>query len=633
MSKFAPIIHQFVLFLFLCSGFNVAGQGTGSFNTNITFMGAQRQLSCYVPTNYTPTTPVALMVGLHGLGDNSVNYRNAWTGANAFQTNIPNTILICPDGGSDPQKDFYAPAGDEAIIEECIKYARMHYNIDTTEIILQGFSLGGRSALRYGLQHTGIFKGLLLHTPAVQGVKEAVETYANGGLYNYANAPATPIYITHGSTDVLYTAPVDSTYEQLVRNNAKVRLLRFTGGHTVPPFVQQAFGAFFEQPAQVAHDVNLVRVSVPARSCTTSVAAKVLLQNTGAEPVTSIHLKYGAGTASHSYTWSGNLLPFAHAEIELPAFTQATAGQYTLTVAADTLNGTTPDEVTTNNNSSAIFRITTTATALPLEERFDNANYENSWLLKRSGDFLMPLSYDDDLHALFSFNSIFVFDNSERREEILSPVLDVTNTSQLFASFDVAYNYTRFTAALSGIDTVFADTLQVMISNDCGQTFQTVYSKGGTTLATYPQPITDPSSLNAYELNPAQSNWRREQVNLSSFLSTDQVIIKFSYKSALGGAILLDNITFNQTGTGIKEAFIPQVSLSPNPATDQVTILSGDDKIKVLKIYDLAGRMITTIPAGSNTLQVPVATLENGVYLFEVQTARGKTGKKVVIQH
>jgi predicted esterase len=207
-------------------------QTTGSFNETITFMSASRTLSCYVPPSYNPAVPMKLMIGLHGLGDNSSNYRNALVNSLGFAAAVPNTILVCPDGGSDPNSDFYVPAGDEEIIQASIDFARAGYNIDTTNIILQGFSLGGRSALVYGLGHTDQFKGLLLNTPAIQGVKEAITQFASGGLYDYAQAPQIPIYITHGNTDEVYTAPIDSTYEQLARNDGKQKLVRFNGGHT-----------------------------------------------------------------------------------------------------------------------------------------------------------------------------------------------------------------------------------------------------------------------------------------------------------------------------------------------------------------------------------------------------------------
>jgi enterochelin esterase-like enzyme len=333
----------------LLCGYGTFAQQTGSFNQDITFMGVQRQLSCYVPTNYNAANPTKLIIGLHGLGDNSIGYRNALVNSLGFATAVPNTILICPDGGGDPLSDFYAPVGDEAIIEESIAFAKANYNIDTAEIVLQGFSLGGRSALRYGLQHTDEFKGLLLTTPAIQGVKEAVQQFATGGMYDYDQASQIPIYITHGNADELYGSPIDSLCEQLVRHDGAFKLYRFNGAHTVPPFAQiQDFNAFFEQPQATGKDVRVAKVVVAPRSCSTNVSAKVLVQNTGTTPLTSVGLTYNwNGTLQH-YTWNGTLASQSHTEISLPAFT-ATQGNHSLEVLADTLNGSMIDTIVANN--------------------------------------------------------------------------------------------------------------------------------------------------------------------------------------------------------------------------------------------------------------------------------------------
>src|SRR5690606_21090182 len=100
------------------------GQQTGSFNDTISFAGQQRALSVFVSQSYDPNVPARLMIGLHGAGDSSVNYRNALVDALDFEAAMPNTILICPDGGDDLASDFHAPIGDEAIIDEAIAYAK-----------------------------------------------------------------------------------------------------------------------------------------------------------------------------------------------------------------------------------------------------------------------------------------------------------------------------------------------------------------------------------------------------------------------------------------------------------------------------------------------------------------------------
>jgi len=146
---------------------------TGSFDTTISFLGSTRKLSCFVPTNYTAANKYRLLVCLHGLGDNSANYRNSLISGLGWSTSFPNTIFICPEAAT-TTSDFYSPAGGEAIVQKCIDLGMANYHIDSSDVILQGFSLGGRAALRYGLDNYKKFKGLLLNTPAIQGVKNAL---------------------------------------------------------------------------------------------------------------------------------------------------------------------------------------------------------------------------------------------------------------------------------------------------------------------------------------------------------------------------------------------------------------------------------------------------------------------------
>ena len=633
MKRLTTLFKRSAIIPLLLTGHLLLAQTTGSFNQDITFMGNTRRLSCYVPPGYNPSVPARLMIGLHGLGDNSSSYRNALVNSLGFAAAVPNTILICPDGGTDPNSDFYIPAGDEAVIEASISFARSNYNIDTTHIVLQGFSLGGRSALRYGLQHTGTFKGLLLNTPAVQGVKEAVNQWSTGGLYDYAQAPQIPIYITHGTTDETYAGPIDSTYEQLVRNNGMLKLVRFNGGHTVPAWASmQEFSTFFDQPAVAGADAQAVKVIVAPRSCNTAVPTKVLVQNKGANTLSSIGVSYDWNGTPQHYTWTGTLPSFAHTEISLPVFT-ATAGNHNLEVAIDTLNGS-PDTISTNNSASADFRITTTPSSLPLREFFNDASYSDRWLTQPSGDLILPWSFDEDSLNIGSLNTIFIFDNSNRREEILSPVLNLSSLSNPYVAFDLAYNYTHFTADFLGVDTVFADTLEVMVSTDCGATYQSVYKKAGAALATFAQPITNPTSVNAYFLTPADTNWRRELVDLSPYASSTDAVVKFSYISALGGIIFLDKIYFENAQTGIAEIGQPQVQLYPNPAKDQVQLSSGNAILEAVSVTDISGRRLLLIEGQQKqTLTVTTTNLPDGIYLFEVMTSKGKLTRKVMVQH
>jgi len=608
-------------------------QSTGSFNHTIVFMGESRTLACYVPTDYDPDNSYNLIVALHGLGDLGTSYRNAIVGPLGFAASHPNTILVCPDGGSDALSDFYTPVGDEAIIQSSIDFAREQYNIDTANIVLQGFSLGGARALQYGLEHTHQFKGLLLNTPAIQGVKDAVTQFADGGLYNYEHAAEIPVYITHGADDVLYTAPIDSMYEQLVRNNSAVKLARFTGmGHTVPALSEiEEYKELFEEWTPDEYDAALVKVNIAARTCGTTTVPSVLVQNKGSEALTSIRFTYNDGTNNYAYTWNGTLAPLEHADINLPAVSTV-AGNHDLNVGLDTLNLSTLDEISGNNAATAPFRLVTEPKSLPYTTDFADESYDEDWLLQPSGDYLLPWSWDEETESIITANTIFIFNNAGRKEEILSPVLDLSSLSSPFVTFDVAYAYTQYSAAVFGVDTVFADTLEVLISTDCGETYESIYKKGGEDLLTYATPVTDPLNFDAQFVVPEDGDWRKETIDLSPWATSEHAVVKFSLTSALGGLTLLDNIAFVNEATATTELSVSaDISVYPNPATDQVTVTTGQAIIKEVTIVDMAGRVLIHQKADAPNASLNATGLSSGTYLLLVETDKGKGIQRLVI--
>lgn len=621
--------------------FGANAQQTGSFNKTITFKGEQRILSFFVPADYDSTRPYKLMVSLHGMGDNSTNMRNALSSGTSFITYIPNTILVCPDGGNDQFRSFNLPAGDEEIIQVSIDETKADYNIDTNNIILEGFSLGGRSALQYGLAHPDKFKGLLLHTPAIQGVKDAL-TGTSLGKFNYANASKIPVYITHGADDVNYTAPIDTAYEQLILNNGIVRLYRFAGmGHTVPSFQRtQNFLPFLDQPSFNDDDLDIVKLTTPSRTCNSQVSGTVLVRNLGKNNISTIEFEYKLNNGNPAvYTWNGTLAPFNHALIQLPAVA-STVGNNTLEVNVKTLNGSVQDTVITNNRKTYAYSYVSQGVSLPVNEGFDGQNFPpDGWLLQRSGDVFLPWIREtglkkDSLASMVTFNSIFIFDNAGRREEILSPVLDLTTVNDPSVRFDVAFNYVKYTPPYFADTTVFADTLQVFISTDCGRTFTSLYKKGGKDLATFDTAITNPLSLTSIDFDARPENWRTEQISLANFKNSKEAIIKFSYISGMGGLVAVDNVSFS-TFSGIEENKPATFKLFPNPAADKVNLVSGNESIQKVNIIDISGRNVFTIvnKSGFNKeISVNTSSLKDGFYFFEVFTSKGISTRKVLIK-
>ena len=605
------------------------GQQTGSFTEMLTFNGESRILSYYVPADYDSTASYQLLVGLHGLGDNSTSYRNALINSRDWKQHFPNTIFIFPDGGTDPNSDYYAPSGDEGFIAEAIDHAVDNYSINNDRIILQGFSLGGRSALKYGLAHPQVFYGLLLNTPALQGVADAMnDTLAAAGpAFQYQNADQLPIYIINGGEDYIYLSSIREAFEQLVRNDGKVWHRVIPGmAHTFPQFSEMNNVLdFFADPALAPVDAGLVEVNAPQRSCNPELDATLLFRNTGASPLTAVDFSYTVAGQTKTFQWTGQLDSYEHAEVSLPA-DALPYGDHQLQVSISDLNGTVADTVQENNTASTAFIFAEEGQPLPLMESFEGATFPPAdWVIEPSGN-VSPWDFDtetasDGQNSVYSFNTILLFYNIGAREEILTPLLDLTTAQNPQLQFDIAYNYHKYTPPYL-IDTfLFADTLEVAISTDCGATFNMLFKEGGEDLSTFDEPLLNVLNIPAAFITPDSSDWETITIELDDYASAENAIIRFTYISAQGGSIYMDKVVV-EGGTSLQEQPENRFALKtfPNPTTGMVTVRANGVNVQQVNVYDLSGKKVFTqqISGASNTsIPLNLHSLQSGSYILE----------------
>jgi len=619
----------------------ISAQHTGSYDSTITFLNESRVLSFYVPQNYSPDSSYRLMVCLHGQGDNGTAYRNALINSLNWDDNFPNTIIVCPDGGSDASSDFYTPAGDQDILDSSIAIAQSVYSVDEENIILQGFSLGGRVALYHALSNTGIFKALLLNTPAIQGVKDALRPSSEGG-YDYSAVGSLPVYITHGGSDITYEAPIDSTVELLMLQDASLRFKRISGvGHTIPPFAQMSdVLTFFDTPSFNGADLDVARFHVPLRSCeTSSQNLNVLVRNTGTEEISGATFEYTVNNgAPQTFNWSGALLPFQHATVNLPAVSWGPAGNQDVEVSVSTLNGTAADVTPGNNSQTSSVQFSASGVVLPFVEGFEGSVFPPAgWLQEFAGDFYSPWDSDGEVFqsgtaSIFAFNNILIFDNSGRSENLITPALDLSGAADPILTFDLSFNYLRYTPPYFTQDVDFTDTLEVAVSTDCGATWETLYSKFGAELSTFSQPIINPLSIVEGFTNPGASNWRKDTINLLAYVGNSETLIRFGYISGLGGSLNIDNVEVISDQTGLYDPEDELITIYPNPAAVSVQLNAGNERIASVDISDLSGKLIQHFSlSNSITAQLDVSGLNDGIYLLRVNTEKGITTKKLIV--
>lgn len=127
------------------------------------------------------------------------------------------------------------------------------------------------------------------------------------------------------------------------------------------------------------------------------------------------------------------------------------------------------------------------------------------------------------------FNN-YDWDAQGRRDEFRTLRFDAVGYQTLNLQFDVAYQ------PYGG---QYQDSLQVLVSIDCGNTFNQIYLKGGSVLSTV-------SGNNTTAFTPTAAQWRTETVNLNSY-SGNSIILAFKNIGRFGNNLYLDNISLIAT--------------------------------------------------------------------------------------
>jgi hypothetical protein len=211
------------------------------------------------------------------------------------------------------------------------------------------------------------------------------------------------------------------------------------------------------------------------------------------------------------------------------------------------------------------------------------------------------------------------FDNPNAPVNLITPNYDLNNVTGAQLSFKYAY-------AQKGNS---VDELSVYVSTNCGQTWTNMYTLAGSGMATSPLPV------NIAPYVPLSSDFKTQLISLAPYQGNTDVHFRFEFTSDPGGAgnnFYLDDI--NVSGiVGLRELYDPKgLELFPNPAKTSFTIRASF-LIRYISITDILGKQIETFE-GSNVREqtVSLSHLSKGIYLVKIDSDKGSSFKKLVIE-
>jgi len=288
--------------------------------------------------------------------------------------------------------------------------------------------------------------------------------------------------------------------------------------------------------------------------------------------------------------------------------------------------------VTDGNATDTITRagfITASPTeALPLSEGFESGILPPNWKLHDNGNDGTNWAVTNKAGGYgTSSNSIFFdnydFDVQGKKDEFWTAKLDFTNIFEVKAIFDVAY------AVYGG---QYSDTLAMLVTSDCGQTYREFYRKGGEELATA-------ADLQSAMFVPAPGEWRTDTVDITGFSAQPEVILVFRNLGHFGQAMYVDNIR-GQTvfPVGVNQSPDQKgISILPNPNNGyfSVRIFNLKGIPCNLSILNAFGERVVNqqiVPeSDSYSRDFDLTAFSKGVYFLKEESGSGMITKKIVI--
>ena len=273
-------LHYFIVLITLLGQLN-AQTTTASFS----FESINREYIVHVPASYNATTPLPLLISLHGLGDNMTNFSGAGFHALAEAENF---IVVTPQALDFAYAGFSIGAAwnsgvgaqiailsspiypneninDVGFISALIDSLSAQYNIDPERIYATGFSMGGFMSNRLAVELNDKIAAIAsvsgtlgdnvdrnnnpcpIPVMHIHGTADATidynADYQNGGLYTIVGDSVNGLMnfwnsVNQTSTAVLHNPNYTNIGSQIVEefywkngeDSSEVRLLKVNGG-------------------------------------------------------------------------------------------------------------------------------------------------------------------------------------------------------------------------------------------------------------------------------------------------------------------------------------------------------------------------------------------------------------------
>lgn len=447
---------------------------------------------------------------------------------------------------------------------------------------------------------------------------ENYQCWSPGTVRTDACSPSAPGFMWMNYMD--YT---DDACMYMFTNGQKTRITATLNGPRLS--LQSSNGCGTQQ----ALDAGIISIVSPVGNvCATTFAPIVTLRNFGSTTLTSVTITYQVdGNPASNYNWTGSLASGGQTNVTLPNIT-TTAGTHTLTMCTNAPNSGT-DGNTGNDCTTGIISVSTGGTPLPYVQGFESTTFvPTGWTLYNPDNSITwertTAASKTGVASAWIDNWNYLGGNGQQDEMILMP-LNLSSVLNPQLTFEVAYVYWT-------VPYQYSDTLEILISTDCGVTWTTIYQKWGNQLMT-----ATPLSSNSVGWVPNNTEWRKETVSLSTYQSATNAIFKFRNVTDYEDNLYIDDINIDNQ-SGISEIDLGSlVNIYPNPSSGSVNVsvsLPSEDDISII-VYDVLGKLLLNSRDRSKggIYTMNLSGFDAGVYFIEIKAGNNTVTRKIILNN
>ena len=367
------------------------------------------------------------------------------------------------------------------------------------------------------------------------------------------------------------------------------------------------------------NDAGVIAVNKPSgRICTNSDAPVAVIKNYGKINLTSVKINYqvdGTGPVT-TFNWTGNLARNQTATVTLATANLGAVGNHSINVFTTLPNNVTDQDPT--NDGLVKPYIVNQVIALPgtVIEEFSSGTFPpTNWsIINPNADITWQRNGSVGNRTTGSaFFNDFANTTVDRYDDLAMPLYSYSGIDSIFLTFNLAH----ITKTLPGTTGSRLDTLTVLLSKDCGNTFTPVYKKYGEELQTVNNPNFQISMSNFV---PLTSQWRRDSVNLGKWLGATEPLfqVMFRFSGNMENNFYLDDVNIR---TQILPARLKNDGylILPNPfrSTFGVWHYQLPTTLRYVNVYNSAGQLVYSkqFPSGGDKyFQIDLGGRAAGTY-------------------